>query len=133
MHRILIVTDHEFLAESLQFVLSTFGHEVEIALDGVSALERATTFRPTAALIDVDLGGGPDGYEVAHRLRSLLGPDVFLIVHTGYCLNDVRTPARAAGFDAYLAKPSHPEEIRELLKASGRTGPLWEDPPAGGP
>jgi hypothetical protein len=49
MRRILVVTDDATLAEAME------------------------PFRPTMALIDVDLGGGPNGYEVAGQLRAMLG------------------------------------------------------------
>ena len=127
MRRTLVVTDHAVWAEAMEALLSTCGHEVETTPDAADALERGRTFRPTMALIDVDLDDGqPSGYEVARGLRAELGRSVVLVVHTGYGVNEVRWEAQAAGFDAYLPKPFDLAELERVPTESRPFGVLWE-------
>jgi CheY-like chemotaxis protein len=129
MRRILVVTDDATLAEAMEALLATHGHEVETASDVAGALERGRTFRPTMALIDVDLGGGPNGHEVARQLRAMLGRSVVLVVHTGYGPNEVRRAARAARFDAYLPKPFDLADLDRLPTESRPGGVSWVEMP----
>jgi DNA-binding response OmpR family regulator len=114
-HRILIVDDNKSLAQALALALELKGLEPQVATDGLTALEIAAQFRPAAALIDLGL---PllDGFEVASRLRVF---PVFgaprLVAWTGRCDPRARAAVWAAGFDAYLVKPSNFEDIRAAL------------------
>lgn len=65
--RILHVEDDAFVAEVVQRKLAEFGHEVEIAGDGVSALGRLAEAAFDVVLIDYKLPG-MDGLEVLRRV-----------------------------------------------------------------
>jgi CheY-like chemotaxis protein len=133
MRRVLIVTDHGIFAEALQEFLTLRGYEVESALDMAEALARASTLHPEAVFIDADMGKHePSGFDVARGLRAVLGREVFLVLHTGYCLREVRDEGRAAGFDAYLGKVAPPEEYVRLLTDRREKEPLWEESTEGG-
>jgi CheY-like chemotaxis protein len=67
-----------------------------------------------AALIDLGLPG-LDGYEVARRIRAVLGPSIVLIAHTAYDGPEYRERTRAAGFDAHLVKPTDLQELTDWL------------------
>ena len=69
--RILIIEDNEDGRETLRMLLELFGHEVEVAKDGVEGLYKALTLRPAVALVDVGL---PvlDGYQVARCIRGVV-------------------------------------------------------------
>ena len=56
------------------------GYEVEMALDGPSALEKADTFEPDVMLLDVMLPG-MNGFEVCRQLRQKR-PDLWIIMLT---------------------------------------------------
>lgn len=103
-HRVLVVDDNVDAAELLCELLQTAGHAVEVAHDAVQALGKATTFRPTAALLDIGLPT-MDGYELAARLREQLPGNLTLIALTGYGQTRDREQSRAAGFDAHWVKP----------------------------
>ena len=68
--RILVVDDNVDAAESLQMLLSVYGHTVEIAHEGVTALQVAWAFKPDLVFLDIGLPG-MDGHEVARRLRGI--------------------------------------------------------------
>lgn len=93
------------------------GHEVAEADDGPSGIQRASTWAPDVALIDIGLPG-MDGYEVARQIRRRIGRSARLIALTGYGDDNARDRGAAAGFDVHLVKPVSLGELRGIL-ASG--------------
>jgi CheY-like chemotaxis protein len=113
--RILVVDDHPDGAEMLRMLLELEGHEVAVAHDGLSALERVRTFAPSVVILDIGLPG-MDGHEVARRLRQdPMLQSVRLIALTGYGQPTDTQKARDSGFDSHLVKPVHLESLRPLL------------------
>ncbi len=118
--RVLIVDDHEDGAEMLAVALRLDGHDVMVAHDGQTALERCDECRPELVLLDLHLGGGLDGCEVARRLRRHRGLSAAcLVAVTGLGSAEHRRRAAEAGFDMFLLKPVDPAELRELALAIG--------------
>jgi CheY-like chemotaxis protein len=114
--RILIVEDYRDAAESLAILLRIYGHEVEVASDGPTALQMAADQPPDVALLDLGLPGGMDGYEVARRLREQKpGRLLFLIAVTGYGQDEDRRHSAEAGIHLHLLKPVDGEAINRLL------------------
>jgi CheY-like chemotaxis protein len=112
--RILIVDDNDDLGDVMRELLLLVGHKVEVARDGLAAVDLARIFSPQVVLTDIELPG-IDGYEVARRLRAMLGREVMLVAATGYDEPGDRRRAEQAGFDAHLAKPIQPEVLDRLL------------------
>jgi PAS domain S-box-containing protein len=113
--RVLIVEDNADAAESLAAFLELIGHEVSVAGDGKTGIERARSLSPDIVLCDIDL---PvlDGYEVAAALRrepALRG--TYLVAMTGYGQAEDKRQARERGFDAHLTKPTDPADLERLL------------------
>ncbi|HEY2878318.1 response regulator transcription factor [Nocardioides sp.] len=67
--RLLVVEDETRLARALQRGLTADGFTVDVALDGVTGLERARDGQYDAVLLDVMLPG-LSGYEVIKQLRA---------------------------------------------------------------
>jgi len=116
--RILVVDDNRDTVKSEAFLLSRLGHEVEVAYDGVMALEVAAAFRPDAVLLDIGLPG-IDGYEVARRLRAVGFASEVLIAVSGYGRPEDEQRSRAAGFDRHLVKPVNYEMLVSVLDTIG--------------
>lgn len=113
--RILVVEDNLDTREALCALLEMWGHTVANAAEGQIALTVAGRFLPDVVLLDLGL---PDmeGFEVARRLRA--GPNgdrLFVVALTAYGTKDDVTRIQASGFDAYLLKPSDPDELEQLL------------------
>jgi CheY-like chemotaxis protein len=113
--RILIVDDYPNTAESFARLLRHLGHEVEVAFDGVQAIEIAERCRPEIVLLDI---GMPkmNGYETAEWIRRQpWGKQTRLIALTGWQGEEHRQRSLKSGFDAHLVKPVGPTEILTLL------------------
>jgi CheY-like chemotaxis protein len=114
MLRVLVVDDHEDSCELFRTVLVEAGHHVSVAGDGEAGLAALVAERYDVAFIDVGL---PliNGYELARRVRTLLGAQTpRLVATTGFAAPRDREEALDAGFDIHLAKPV---EIASLLGA----------------
>jgi len=122
--RVLVVEDNRDGRESLRELLEIWGHQVEVAENGIAGLEKAFAAPPDAALIDIGLPK-IDGNEVARRIRAVLDPDhIALIAMTGYGQPEDRRRAIEAGFDTYLVKPVDPSDLgRILIEVSQRRDP----------
>jgi PAS domain S-box-containing protein len=119
--RILVVEDNTDAAEGLAVVLQIWGHDPQLAYDGVTALELAERTRPDVVLSDLGLPG-MDGYELARRLRArpAFGRAV-LIALSGYGRAEDKRRALEAGFDHHLVKPPDLDALEELLGRVART------------
>jgi PAS domain S-box-containing protein len=115
---ILLVEDNEDAAGALGELLSIWGHEVDIANEGPTALEKARQHPPDVVLLDIGLPG-MDGYEVAKALRAQPGLErTRLIALTGYGQETDRRRSSLAGFDHHLVKPVDVDHLRRLLSGS---------------
>ena len=82
--RVLIIDDNPDVLESLRILLESVGHQIEVASDGNSGIERVLAWHPEVALVDIGLPD-MDGYQLATRLRSMnLSARPFLVALTGY-------------------------------------------------
>ncbi len=113
--KVLVIEDNHDAAESLQMLLSAYGHEVSVAHAGPAGIEQARTFAPDAVICDLGLPG-MNGYEVARALRAEPATAAALLVCvSGYGQEHDRRKAREAGFDEALVKPVDPELLVGLL------------------
>jgi PAS domain S-box-containing protein len=118
--RCLVVEDNVDAAQLLQFALESEGHQVQVAFDGLDAVEVAAAFKPDAVVLDIGLPR-MNGYDAARAIRLLPGlADIVIIAATGYGQDADRQKSREAGCDHHLVKPI---ELRSLLLAiaAGRT------------
>jgi signal transduction histidine kinase len=113
--RIVLVEDSLDIRESLQELLEDFGHSVTSAEDGMLGAEQIVSTKPQVALIDIGL---PvlNGYQVAEKVRALMGDSVYLIALTGYGQPEDKRRALAAGFDAHVTKPIDLPTLETMLQ-----------------
>ena len=112
--RILVVEDNVDAREMLEAMLLLEGHTVRVAAHGEAALHHLQAEPFDTVLLDIGLPD-LDGYEVARRIRELVGDEVKIIALTGYGQADDRRKAYEAGFDFHLTKPVLSDKLRELL------------------
>ncbi len=113
--RILVVEDNTDSARSLAVLLRLWGHQVETAPDGTTALAIAAAFKPDVALLDIGL---PimDGHELARRLCREVGLEgLVLIALTGFSQPANQSLSAESGFSHHLVKPVNPDDLKNLL------------------
>lgn len=126
--KVLIVEDEALLALELSDVLADHGMmPVGPAADLKSALHLASAEKPNLALVDVHLGDGPTGIEVARRLRDMAIPAVFVTA------NVKRLPPDLAGAIGVIEKPYTAVGLDNAVDYLGSlvTGCVDEAPPPG--
>ncbi len=67
----LVVDDEPLVRSLLTEVVKTLGYEVRAAESAADARKICQTFDADVAIIDVDLGPGPNGFDLAATLRAL--------------------------------------------------------------
>ncbi len=114
--KVLVVDDNVDAAESLAQLLTLWGHKVEVAGDGPSALRIADVLGPELVLLDIGLPG-MDGYQVAAALRATdpRNASTRVVAVSGYGQARDRERSREAGFDAHLTKPVDIARLKQLV------------------
>ena len=113
--RILVADDFPQSAAILARLLRQDGNDVQIAQDGIEAVETAAEFRPDVAVLDIAMPK-LDGFDVARVIREQpWGKQMFLIALSGWGQQLDRQRTKDAGFDAHLTKPAKYENLMEIL------------------
>lgn len=81
--RLLVVEDEPLMSSLLAQALTSAGFTVETASDVLQARAAVRNFDPDGVLLDISLGDGPSGLDLAHVLHAQR-PDIALIVLTKY-------------------------------------------------
>ncbi|MDZ4823922.1 MAG: response regulator transcription factor [Flavobacteriales bacterium] len=113
--KILIVEDEPLVAEDIAAYLRDVDFIVAgIANSGTKALELLAETKPDAALLDINLGGKPDGVEVAQEINKLYHiPFVFLTSHADRSTIERVKETRPSG---YLLKPFDENDLLTSLE-----------------
>jgi two-component system cell cycle response regulator DivK len=114
--RILVVEDQEDNRQILRDLLANAGYEMLEAEDGIQAITQASKHRPDLILMDIQL---PmlDGYEATRRIKADPALNAIpIIVVTSYALSGDEDKAKAAGCDAYVAKPYSPRALLAKIR-----------------
>ena len=136
--RILVVDDDPSLRDALERALKLEGYDVDLARDGLQAIQMADPGRHDAIVLDLGLPR-IDGLEVCRRLRAQSNRTPVLMLTARDAVDD-RVAGLDAGADDYLVKPFALIEllarVRALLRRAGgapqgpalRFGDLTLDP-----
>ena len=112
---IVLVDDNPDIRETMFELLKTWGHSVEVAPDGLSAVELILRVKPDLAFVDIGLPK-LDGYGVAIEVRSRLGPErTRLVAMSGYGQEADRRRSLESGFNAHLVKPADIDAILNII------------------
>ncbi|HZZ72465.1 MAG TPA: response regulator, partial [Pirellulales bacterium] len=113
--RCLVVDDNQDSAASMALILRTLGEEVQVAYDGLEAVQIAREYQPGLILLDIGLPK-LHGYEAGRQIRRLPGGDeIVLVAVTGWGQQNDRARSKEAGFDHHLVKPLEMATVRALV------------------
>jgi PAS domain S-box-containing protein len=113
--RVVVVDDNYGAARLVSILLKKLGdHEVEMAHDGPSALEKVKFLQPDIVLLDIGLPG-MDGYEVARQIRAADINQPLLVALTGYGRLEDQSESKSAGFDDHIVKPLSVDALHRIL------------------
>lgn len=118
--QILIVDDNEIASELLSEFVGLLGHDAKTSATGTDAVALCGDYRPQVVITDIVLPDF-DGYELAVRLRAILGQETRIIALSGLPKN----PQRPEGenFDNWLEKPVDLSTLEKLLAQAGGKQP----------
>ena len=116
--RVLVVEDESDLANAIARGLRRGGLAVDVALDGATAIEKATVHPYDVVLLDRDLPV-VHGDDVCRELASA-GLDCRILMLTAAGAVGDRIDGLDLGADDYLAKPFDFGELRARIRALGR-------------
>jgi two-component system, OmpR family, response regulator len=127
--RVLAVEDAPDIRMLVEITLKRAGFDVRSEADGSSLDEAVEAFRPDIAVLDVWLPNGPNGFDLARRLRQTT--DIPILFLTAADSLEHRLEGFESGGSDYLPKPFAPEElaarVKALLNLSGRLSEkVWQ-------
>jgi DNA-binding response OmpR family regulator len=118
MPRLLIADDQDPIRQMVRITLATQGWEILEATDGTQALRLAKSERPDLALLDVDMGMGPTGFDVCRAMKSDdKTMHVPVVILTAFDSEADRAKGFAAGADRYLTKPFSPLALIDTIRS----------------
>lgn len=112
--KVLIVEDDPTVAEVVGRFLRRDGYEIEVATDGNTGLEQASSGAHDLVVLDLMLPG-LDGLEVCRRLRKVTAVPVIMLTALGQETD--RIVGLDVGADDYLAKPFSARELSARIRA----------------
>lgn len=124
MKRILVVEDNAELAKLLELILRRAGYDVDIAEDGLQALDVFQKQSPDLVLLDIMLPH-LDGYEVCARIRGEFHSDAPVIM-----LSSLDSPldmerSREVGATDHISKPFDKNQLLEIIAGYiGKEAPM---------
>lgn len=116
--KILLAEDEKALADAVALVLRHYGYEVDVAQDGIAALERVRDNVYDCMVFDIMMPW-MDGIELLRHIRR--GGDVTpVLMLTAKAEVDDRITGLDAGADDYLTKPFAMGELLARIRALTR-------------
>jgi two-component system response regulator RegX3 len=106
---ILVVEDEPSFVEALQIGLGREGFRVEVATDGIEAIERFAAVQPDLVLLDVMLPRA-SGIDVCRQIRAISTVPIIMVTAKSAEIDTV--VGLEVGADDYVTKPYR---IRELV------------------
>lgn len=121
---ILVVDDEQSYRDALAVSLRREGFLVQVAADGVEALDRYETYRPALVLLDVMLPR-MSGIDVCRELRARSRVPIIMLTARDAEIDTV--VGLEVGADDYVTKPFRLRELVARIRAALRRAPGEEE------
>ena len=118
--RIMVVEDDGIIALGLQNKLESWGYTVDpLVFSGEDAVEESFQRKPDLILMDIGVKGELDGIEVAHRIRELNIPIIYV---TGLDDKVITQKAMETVPYALLKKPVNHKVLKHIIQCALEEG-----------
>ena len=115
--RVLVADDDPDILNVVKINLELDGFEVDTAVDGEDAMQKATSTPPNVIILDIMMPR-MDGLTALHRLRSQAGTaNIPIILLTARGLPEDRVRGLELGADDYITKPFDITELAARVRA----------------
>ena len=117
MKKILIVDDQKEVRELVEVTLNIGDYEISQAENGEKALEIARSELPNLILLDVQMPGELDGFDVCETLKKdpeTSGITIIMLTAMGQEIDKKR--GDKVGCDGYYTKPFSPLELMNKVE-----------------
>ena len=119
--RVLIVEDSDSICRMIEALVAARGFEVRSAGSGAKGLEEAFAWKPHVILLDINLMGSYDGFEVCTKLRGTSETkDTPIIIISAMNDDEVKRRAVTCGANAFYEKPFSPLALLKEVEALAR-------------
>lgn len=112
--RILVVDDEEMARQNIERVILKEGHTVQIASNGVDALEKVKVQEFDLIITDLKMGQ-MDGIQLIENIKKS-APRTEIMLVTGHATVDSAVDAFTKGAAYYLSKPYKLDDLRAAVK-----------------
>lgn len=118
---VLVVDDAEDIRSLWSEILTEAGYRILEAADGEIAVELALAHRPRVVLMDMAMPN-VDGWEATRRIRKVATErEISIVAVSAMSEVDGRAAAFRAGCDGFIAKPTTPDVILEVVRSFTET------------
>ncbi|MBB6218138.1 CheY-like chemotaxis protein [Anaerosolibacter carboniphilus] len=115
MKKILIVDDEKNIILTLKMYLKKNGYDIQVATNGIEALDIALEYMPDLVFLDIVLPK-MNGYLVCEALKDeALTKNIPIIFMSAKTQTEDIEKALAVGGSDYITKPFTPDQIKEIL------------------
>ena len=125
--RILVAEDNHVNQRLFSAVLTRAGHKVDVAGNGLEAVEAVQARPYDVLLMDVQMPE-MDGPTAARRIRGLAGPvaQIPIIAVTANAMSGQREEYLSSGMDDYVSKPIDPNKLFAALARATDAGDIGQ-------
>ena len=117
--KVLVADDDQDICQHTVLLLEKMKIQAHWVLSGTEAVEKVTSSEADGCGFDVcfidwkmpDI----DGVETTRRIREKVGPDTPIIIISAYDWSEIEDEARAAGVNAFIAKPLFQSSLYNAL------------------
>lgn len=115
---VLVVEDTPIAQMVARVQLTKLGCLVDLAPDGIVAIEKAMITPYDLILMDIGLGSGPDGFEVTTQIKEncCINKTTPIIAITAHGEPEYVERAFKIGIKKYFNKPFTPTDAKEIVE-----------------
>ena len=113
-NKVLVVEDNNINQLVVKHTLKKLGVAIEIAVDGIEAIEKITSNNYDLVLMDIQLPE-MNGYDVTRYIRNQMKNSIPIIAMTALAINGESEKCIECGMDGYISKPFTVESLYNAI------------------